>query len=245
MDIPAANAVCEGGDLDCGNGLLLIIRKAMDPLLPGQVLEIRSRERSVGEDLPAWCRMVSHELLGSEAQGVDTRYFVRKGGAAPNVEDDLEKARSFTWAVRVRSDGESDTRCRVYARQASFMVGQPVEFGFASVNLEDPVSAVEHLLGSLGACLLVGYRVHASRAGVVIDQAELSLRGNLENPLVYLGLEEAGSPGLSRVQGTLYVSTDADESVMRDLWETTLRRSPVLSSLHAGLQMDLQIQVSL
>ena len=24
-------AVCDGGDLDCGSGLLLIIKKAMDP----------------------------------------------------------------------------------------------------------------------------------------------------------------------------------------------------------------------
>ena len=26
-------AVCDGGDLDCGSGLLLIIKKAMDPLI--------------------------------------------------------------------------------------------------------------------------------------------------------------------------------------------------------------------
>ena len=43
-------AVCDGGDLDCGSGLLLIIKKAMDPLLDGEILEIRSRERSVVED---------------------------------------------------------------------------------------------------------------------------------------------------------------------------------------------------
>ena len=27
-----AHAVCDGGDLDCGSGLLLIIKKSMDPL---------------------------------------------------------------------------------------------------------------------------------------------------------------------------------------------------------------------
>ena len=31
-----AKAVCDGGDLDCGSGLLLIIKKAMDPLLGGE-----------------------------------------------------------------------------------------------------------------------------------------------------------------------------------------------------------------
>ena len=48
---PAASF--DGGDLDCGNGLLLLIRRHIDPLLPGQVLEVRSRESSVEEDLPA------------------------------------------------------------------------------------------------------------------------------------------------------------------------------------------------
>ena len=62
--LPPPDAVCDGGDLDCGSGLLLIIRNAMAPLAAGGVLEVRSRERSVREDLPAWCRMVGHGLLG-------------------------------------------------------------------------------------------------------------------------------------------------------------------------------------
>ena len=61
--IPHADAVCEGGDLDCGSGLLLIIREAFEPVPPGGVLEIRSSEISVKEDLPAWCRMTGHRLL--------------------------------------------------------------------------------------------------------------------------------------------------------------------------------------
>ncbi len=42
----------DGGDLDCGNGLLLLIRKHIDPLPRGGLLEIRSTEISVDEDLP-------------------------------------------------------------------------------------------------------------------------------------------------------------------------------------------------
>ena len=47
----------DGGNLDCGNGLLLLIRKHIDPMARGQILEIRSPEISVDEDLPAWCRL--------------------------------------------------------------------------------------------------------------------------------------------------------------------------------------------
>ena len=37
----------DGGDLDCGNGLLLLIRKHIDPMARGPLLEIRSTEISV------------------------------------------------------------------------------------------------------------------------------------------------------------------------------------------------------
>ena len=55
----------DGGDLDCGSGLLLQIRRRIDPLDRGQLLEIRSTEPSVAEDLPAWCRMTGNELVST------------------------------------------------------------------------------------------------------------------------------------------------------------------------------------
>ncbi|MGB0068302.1 MAG: sulfurtransferase TusA family protein, partial [Isosphaeraceae bacterium] len=53
------------GDLDCGSGLLLQIRRRIDPLDPGQLLEIHSTEPSVSEDLPAWCRLTGNELVST------------------------------------------------------------------------------------------------------------------------------------------------------------------------------------
>ena len=55
----------DGGDMDCGNGLLLQIRRRIDPLERGQLLEIRSTEPSVAEDLPAWCRMTGNDLVST------------------------------------------------------------------------------------------------------------------------------------------------------------------------------------
>ena len=40
----------DGGDIDCGNGLLLLIRQHMDPLPRGGLLEFRSTEISVEAD---------------------------------------------------------------------------------------------------------------------------------------------------------------------------------------------------
>jgi 5-methyltetrahydropteroyltriglutamate--homocysteine methyltransferase len=73
----------DGGDLDCGNGLLLLIRQHIDPLRPGELLEIRSREASVREDLPAWCRLTGNQLVSESHHGAQSSYLVSKGAFRP------------------------------------------------------------------------------------------------------------------------------------------------------------------
>ncbi len=72
----------DGGNLDCGNGLLLLIRKHIDPLNPGQILEVRSTELSVEEDLPAWCRLTNNEFISLVRQGQQRSFLVCKGALA-------------------------------------------------------------------------------------------------------------------------------------------------------------------
>jgi 5-methyltetrahydropteroyltriglutamate--homocysteine methyltransferase len=74
-----ADASFDGGDLDCGNGLLLLIRQHMDPLERGQLLEFRSTEISVEEDFPAWCRMTGNELVSFVRRGKERSFLVCKG----------------------------------------------------------------------------------------------------------------------------------------------------------------------
>lgn len=74
-----ADTSFDGGDLDCGNGLLLLIRKHIDPLPRGGLLEIRSTESSVEEDLPAWCRMTGNEFVSWTKDGKQRAFLVSKG----------------------------------------------------------------------------------------------------------------------------------------------------------------------
>lgn len=69
----------DGGNLDCGNGLLLLIRRHIDPLPRGGLLEIRSTETSVDEDLPAWCRMTKNDLVSWTRHGHQRSFLVCKG----------------------------------------------------------------------------------------------------------------------------------------------------------------------
>src|SRR5262245_35641326 len=77
-----ADVSFDGGDLDCGNGLLLLIRQHIDPLERGQLLEFRSTEISVEEDFPAWCRMTGNELVSLVRRGKERSFLVCKGKLA-------------------------------------------------------------------------------------------------------------------------------------------------------------------
>src|ERR1041384_7938513 len=72
----------DGGDLDCGGGLLLLIRRHIDPLPRGGLLEILSTDTSVENDLPAWCRLTGNEMISWTKSGRQRAYLVCKGSLA-------------------------------------------------------------------------------------------------------------------------------------------------------------------
>lgn len=86
----------DGGELDCGNGLLLLIRKHIDPLRDGELLEIRSRESSVVEDLPAWCRMTKNDLVSCTHHAGEWSYLVSKRAFTPPTVPTAAALRSGT-----------------------------------------------------------------------------------------------------------------------------------------------------
>lgn len=97
----------DGGDLDCGNGLLLLIRKHIDPLPRGGLLEIRSTEISVDEDLPAWCRLTSNELVTWSKEGKQRKFLVCKGQLAERGKAEPPKAPAASIAqVAARATSE-------------------------------------------------------------------------------------------------------------------------------------------
>jgi len=73
------NASFDGADLDCGNGLLILIRKHLGPLEPDQVLEILSTDATVEDDLPAWARLTGNEIISKTKNNSQRSYLVRKG----------------------------------------------------------------------------------------------------------------------------------------------------------------------
>lgn len=67
-DLGEVKTLVDGGDMDCGSGLLLLITRAMRRLTEGQILAIRSAEESVTVDLPVWAELVGHDLTAEVAE---------------------------------------------------------------------------------------------------------------------------------------------------------------------------------
>lgn len=227
--------VCEGGNLDCGSGLLLIINKAMTATPEGEILEIRSTEISVKEDLPAWCRMTHNPYLGWRPADTHNKYFVRRGTGGKKPDDDYRKAREYVWRTRVHWNG--GMQAKVYCRNHSWAAGQPASFDVK----DDAPSSVEYLLGALGSCLAMGFQIRASRRNVEIEQMEVSLNGKIDNIFVFLGAETEGHSGFKSITGEAYVKSDADPGLVEQLWRETLAASPVLNTL--GGKADIAIGI--
>jgi len=214
----------------------------MAPLPKGGRLEVRSRESSVREDLPAWCRLVGHALESvAPAAGGYTHFLLVKEGAAAGgapggaaLERDLEAARKFAWSARVKwSAGMAATS---YVRNHAVAVGQPASFDTADAA----PSAIELLLSALGGCLAVGFQWRASRRGIAIHQLELSLTARPDDILAYLAVESAkGHAGLAAIEGALYVDCDADDATVQALFADTLARSPVAQTLARGVPLRI------
>ena len=69
----------DGGDLDCGGGLLLLIRRHIDPMERGGLLEILSTDSTVEVELPAWCRMTKNEMVSWTKRNGQRSFLVCKG----------------------------------------------------------------------------------------------------------------------------------------------------------------------
>lgn len=230
-------AECDGGDLDCGSGLLLIIRNHMLPLNSNDVLLVKSRENSVKEDLPAWCRMVKHKMMHVEDVGNNhTHYFIAKKGDDAELTKDLETAKNFKWKTRLKWNG--GMKATAYTRNHSFVVGQS-----ASFDTEDEApSAIEYLISALAGCLLVGFQWRLSQKNIEIYNLEITLHAEVDNILFFLGVQNVGHSGVNKITGQLYVDADEELSTLQTVWQETLERSPVANTLINKTELKIEMR---
>jgi hypothetical protein len=146
--------------------------------------------------------------------------------------------RSF--GVRVRSTGAG--AATAYARAHTFEVGPALPFD----PEESRLTALEYALGALGADLVGGFRSLARKRRLAIDEVEATVDATLENPLTHLGVVgESGHPGLARVWIRAHIATLEPEDMVREAWDVTLERSPLLRTIAAAARVEVTMTVTL
>ena len=146
----------------------------------------------------------------------------------------------YTWTLRVSAAGKD--RATVFARTHQYSVGAPVQFDAAY----DAITALEYVLGAIGADIVNGFQTLARKRRVEVDQVEAVVGGKLNNPLTYLGVVgESGHPGLERVSVKVYVASIAAEEEVRRVWQETLDKSPLVRTFQPAIRFEINLQVVL
>ena len=233
--------IFDGGDMDCGSGLILLIRQNMLHVPEGGVLELRSSEPTVMVELPPWCRMVGHQHLQSiEDTPGRWRHFIRRGAAqaaeAGALADDLAKARSYEWRLRARVTGGQEAT--IYARNFSWKIGQPASFEEKDAH----PSAIEAALGALAADLANGFATLCKQRELLIDELEANAKARLRSVTAHLGLEE-GDPSLASVDVTVFVTSPSGGSELRAAWDDAKKRSPLLQTFSKAAQVETRLAI--
>jgi uncharacterized OsmC-like protein len=146
----------------------------------------------------------------------------------------------YTWTLRVSTTPLSGTT--VFVRKHQFPVGVALQFDAEY----DAITALEYVLGAIGADVVSGLQALARKRRVEIDQVEAVVEGELNNPLTYLGVVgESGHPGLERVCVKVYVASLAAEEEVRRVWQEVLDRSPLVRTFQPAIRFEISLQVIL
>jgi len=98
---------------------------------------------------------------------------------------------------------------------------------------------VEHLLSALVTCLTGSLVYHAAARGIVIDEVESEVEGELDLR-GFLGIADDVRKGYQNIKVTFHVKSDAPS----DQLEECARLSPVLDVVSNGTTVDLEIRAA-
>lgn len=141
------------------------------------------------------------------------------------------------WTLRVTAGHAVGSTAHV--RKHSFAAGAPLSFDAEY----GAITALEYLLGSVGADLVGSIQAVARRRRVEVDAIEVVVHGVLHNPMVYLRVVgETGDAGLRAIEARVYISSLDDAPRVRALWAEVLETSPVVNTLAKAVKLDLAYQ---
>jgi len=246
----------DGGDMDCGSGLLLAVTSRMRRIDEGAVLLLHTRERSVLADLPAWARLAGHNLLAVVDDAADTaagswRLWIERGrtvtGALEgSVAADVAYSSGAPAPVGTRLWLYSNFHCNLactYCCAASSPRAEP-----RLMSVETAVSAAEQFAQQGGRELLVTGGepfLHPDLGELVARTAEHVPVTLLTNAMVYArGRRREALESFDRDRVTLQISLDSAGPELHDRQRGAGSHRRALEGIRLARELDFRVRVA-
>ncbi len=258
QDAPTAPVALEydGGDMDCGSGLLLAITSRMRRIDEGAVLLLHTHERSVLADLPAWARLAGHHLLAVVDDAAGTapgpwRLWIERGRAvthapAPTVAADVEYSSGAAAPVGTRLWLYSNFHCNLactYCCAASSPRAEP-----RLMSVRTAASAAEQFAQLGGRELLVTGGepfLHPDLGELVARTAEYVPVTLLTNAMVYgRGRRRETLESFDRDRVTLQISLDSAGPELHDRQRGAGSHARALEGIQLARELDFRVRVA-
>jgi len=246
----------DGGDMDCGSGLLLAITSRMRRIDEGAVLLLHTRERSVLADLPAWARLAGHDLLAVVDDTTDTapgpwRLWIERGRTVTGAVDqsvaaDVEYSSGAPAPVGTRLWLYSNFHCNLactYCCAASSPRAEP-----RLMSVETAVSAAEQFAQQGGRELLVTGGepfLHPDLGELVVRTAEHVPVTLLTNAMVFgKGRRREALESFDRDRVTLQISLDSAGPELHDRQRGAGSHRRALEGIALARELDFRVRVA-
>lgn len=77
QEYPKSDLFRDLGELACGD-LVMALMKALRPLPPQAILEVRALDSAAPVDIYAWCKLTGHTLLAGPCGADKAHFFIQK-----------------------------------------------------------------------------------------------------------------------------------------------------------------------
>ena len=141
------------------------------------------------------------------------------------------------WKSRVVWQG--GMRAKSYMRNHAVEMDEPGDLTATDVA----ASAHEQVLSAMGSCMTVGFIVNATKRGVKVQDLEITVEGYFDNIRKWAGVEDSGNPGYGKISAKAFVSADADEPTLRDIWRLAVEGSPVTQTIRHSNEVETDFEV--
>ena len=106
------------------------------------------------------------------------------------------------------------------------------------------MTGAETLLGLLAADVIGLFLEIAKRRRLPVDEVEATVKAELADPLVQLGVIGAqGEPRYESFSLRAYAGSSAPEAAIQEIWTEALRRAPLANTLRRGAALEALLQV--